>query len=83
MAERHAEDTEIGIADLYSGGKIDVSRPQHEGGNINESYTKFYKAEVSHGEHIFLTRRETERPLLAENSRQHKMHKLSKLYNNK
>ena len=35
---------------------------EHEGGNIKESYTKFYKAEVFHGEHIFLiflTRRDS------------------------
>ena len=35
-----AEDTEI-----YSGEKVDVYQPEHEGGNINKSYTKFYKAE--------------------------------------
>ena len=31
-----AEDTEI-----YSGEKIDICQPEHEGGNINESYVKF------------------------------------------
>ena len=74
---RTAEYTEIGIG-IYSGEKIDVSQPQHEGGN-----KRIYKAKVSHGELIFLiflTRRETERPLLAGNSRQQKTCELSKLY---
>ena len=36
--DRTAEDTEI-----YSGDKIDICQPEHEGGNINESYTKCFK----------------------------------------
>ena len=76
-----AEDTEI-----YSGEKIRrlPTGARRWKNNINESYAKFYKAgsdsllEASHGELIFLAR--CERPLLEENSRRQKRHKLSKLY---
>ena len=63
-----------------------------EGGNINESNTKFLiqsrtggdsllaDREVAHGELIFLARRARPLPLLEGNSRKHKMIKLSKLY---
>ena len=46
-----------------------------EGGNINESNMKFYKAkqEVIHGDL-------SAGPLLVGNSRQHKMRKVRKLY---
>ena len=57
-----AKDTEI-----YSGEKMDVCQPDHEGRNIKESYMSrgdSLLAEVSHGELIFLAHHE--RPLLTD-----------------